>query len=234
MKNSWISIFFSLQCMMVLNIFTYSFFSHSFSTSQQTHERLRHFQMNGGPQQSFEETIHRVSFTFTLLAPSCAIKFKFLWFFFLLLQLKVQEAMRKKEKFQREHEEVRFTLITKNNWYCKPIQTHNSKERLLINIFSIKKSHFGRWRKKKTTRAKVIRNEENPLSITMEKITQKSLYLMVKFFSNLQHSDVRTIKMIGGEGETFFCFVFWDFCHNLVNFTIIISTLINVIWLQFY
>ncbi|XP_043070967.1 uncharacterized protein LOC6567925 isoform X3 [Drosophila grimshawi] len=46
-------------------------------------DRLRHFQMiNGGagvPQQSFEETIHR---------------------------LKVQEAMRKKEKFQREHEEI--------------------------------------------------------------------------------------------------------------------------------
>ncbi|XP_055921333.1 uncharacterized protein LOC129952626 [Eupeodes corollae] len=43
-------------------------------------ERLRHFQtMNGGPHQSFEETIHR---------------------------LKVQEAMRKKEKFQREHEEI--------------------------------------------------------------------------------------------------------------------------------
>ncbi|XP_039970930.1 uncharacterized protein LOC120782628 [Bactrocera tryoni] len=43
-------------------------------------ERLRHFQtMNGGQHQSFEETIHR---------------------------LKVQEAMRKKEKFQREHEEI--------------------------------------------------------------------------------------------------------------------------------
>ncbi|CAG9807628.1 unnamed protein product [Chironomus riparius] len=46
---------------------------------KQTHERLRHFQMNGGPQPSFEETIHR---------------------------LKVQEALRKKEKFQREHEEI--------------------------------------------------------------------------------------------------------------------------------
>ncbi|CAD7084222.1 unnamed protein product [Hermetia illucens] len=44
-----------------------------------TNERLRHFQMNGGPQQSFEETIQR---------------------------LKVQEAMRKKERFQREHEEI--------------------------------------------------------------------------------------------------------------------------------
>ncbi|XP_065354099.1 uncharacterized protein LOC135948654 [Calliphora vicina] len=43
-------------------------------------ERLRHFQtLNGGHQHSFEETIHR---------------------------LKVQEAMRKKEKFQREHEEI--------------------------------------------------------------------------------------------------------------------------------
>ncbi|XP_017847612.1 uncharacterized protein LOC108603365 isoform X7 [Drosophila busckii] len=46
-------------------------------------DRLRHFQMinggAGGQQQSFEETIHR---------------------------LKVQEAMRKKEKFQREHEEI--------------------------------------------------------------------------------------------------------------------------------
>uniref|UniRef100_A0A182MMB5 Uncharacterized protein n=1 Tax=Anopheles culicifacies TaxID=139723 RepID=A0A182MMB5_9DIPT len=43
-------------------------------------ERLRHFQMNGGgPQPSFEETIQR---------------------------LKIQEALRKKEKFQREHEEV--------------------------------------------------------------------------------------------------------------------------------
>ncbi|XP_044569965.1 uncharacterized protein LOC6500852 [Drosophila ananassae] len=44
-------------------------------------DRLRHFQMinGGGQQQSFEETIHR---------------------------LKVQEAMRKKEKFQREHEEI--------------------------------------------------------------------------------------------------------------------------------
>ncbi|XP_017140627.2 uncharacterized protein LOC108154760 isoform X5 [Drosophila miranda] len=45
-------------------------------------DRLRHFQMinggAGGQQHSFEETIHR---------------------------LKVQEAMRKKEKFQREHEE---------------------------------------------------------------------------------------------------------------------------------
>ncbi|XP_046867566.1 uncharacterized protein LOC6650487 isoform X3 [Drosophila willistoni] len=52
-------------------------------------DRLRHFQMinggAGGQQHSFEETIHR---------------------------LKVQEAMRKKEKFQREHEEggrVRFS-----------------------------------------------------------------------------------------------------------------------------
>ncbi|XP_068157773.1 uncharacterized protein SKIP isoform X4 [Drosophila tropicalis] len=46
-------------------------------------DRLRHFQMinggAGGQQHSFEETIHR---------------------------LKVQEAMRKKEKFQREHEEI--------------------------------------------------------------------------------------------------------------------------------
>ncbi|XP_055716043.1 uncharacterized protein LOC129809922 isoform X2 [Phlebotomus papatasi] len=42
-------------------------------------ERLRHFQANGGPQNSFEETIHR---------------------------LKVQEALRKREKFQREHEEI--------------------------------------------------------------------------------------------------------------------------------
>ncbi|XP_062702202.1 uncharacterized protein LOC109400126 [Aedes albopictus] len=44
-------------------------------------ERLRHFQMNGGggPQPSFEETIQR---------------------------LKIQEALRKKEKFQREHEEI--------------------------------------------------------------------------------------------------------------------------------
>ncbi|XP_070136767.1 uncharacterized protein SKIP isoform X3 [Drosophila bipectinata] len=44
-------------------------------------DRLRHFQMinGGGQQHSFEETIHR---------------------------LKVQEAMRKKEKFQREHEEI--------------------------------------------------------------------------------------------------------------------------------
>ncbi|XP_046867574.1 homeotic protein female sterile isoform X7 [Drosophila willistoni] len=49
-------------------------------------DRLRHFQMinggAGGQQHSFEETIHR---------------------------LKVQEAMRKKEKFQREHEETIHT-----------------------------------------------------------------------------------------------------------------------------
>ncbi|XP_055617392.1 uncharacterized protein LOC129762854 [Toxorhynchites rutilus septentrionalis] len=46
----------------------------------QPNERLRHFQMNGGgPQPSFEETIQR---------------------------LKIQDALRKKEKFQREHEEI--------------------------------------------------------------------------------------------------------------------------------
>uniref|UniRef100_A0A1Y9HAZ0 Sterile alpha motif domain-containing protein 5 n=1 Tax=Anopheles farauti TaxID=69004 RepID=A0A1Y9HAZ0_9DIPT len=49
--------------------------------SRSQNERLRHqFQMNGGgPQPSFEETIQR---------------------------LKIQEALRKKEKFQREHEEI--------------------------------------------------------------------------------------------------------------------------------
>lgn len=33
----------------------------------------------------------------------------------MILQLKVQEALRKKEKFQREHEEVSFLLIFNNN-----------------------------------------------------------------------------------------------------------------------
>ncbi|XP_052865328.1 uncharacterized protein LOC128271740 [Anopheles cruzii] len=48
--------------------------------SRSQNERLRQFQMNGGgPQPSFEETIQR---------------------------LKIQEALRKKEKFQREHEEI--------------------------------------------------------------------------------------------------------------------------------
>lgn len=82
---------------------TYSLihFFHSFSSTQQTHERLRHFQMNGGPQQSFEETIHRVSSLSLSLSHST-----FSSFHIFLMQLKVQEAMRKKEKFQREHEEV--------------------------------------------------------------------------------------------------------------------------------
>ncbi|XP_044743831.1 uncharacterized protein LOC123306031 [Chrysoperla carnea] len=43
------------------------------------YDRLRYFQMNGGASNSFEETIHR---------------------------LKVQEALKKKEKFNREHEEI--------------------------------------------------------------------------------------------------------------------------------
>ncbi|XP_066591308.1 SAM and SH3 domain-containing protein 1-like isoform X2 [Prorops nasuta] len=43
------------------------------------YDRLRYFQMNGGQSNSFEETIHR---------------------------LKVQEALRKKERFHKEHEEI--------------------------------------------------------------------------------------------------------------------------------
>lgn len=66
--------------------------------------------MNGGPQQpSFEETIHRVSFSYSAwlrnisLINSDSLSLALLF----SLQLKVQEALRKKEKFQREHEEVR-------------------------------------------------------------------------------------------------------------------------------
>lgn len=67
--------------------------------------------MNGGPQQSFEETIHRVSSLSLSHSTRVCINFPF---HILLMQLKVQEAMRKKEKFQREHEEVsELFLITK-------------------------------------------------------------------------------------------------------------------------
>lgn len=76
---------------------------------QQSIERLRQFQMNGGPpQQSFEETIHRVSCC--ALSTSLTLKSQpqRLITSARSFQLKVQEALRKKEKFQREHEEVKF------------------------------------------------------------------------------------------------------------------------------
>ena len=55
-----------------------------------------------GPQPSFEETIHRVRHIEFSEAQSICNSINF----FFLPKLKVQEALRKKEKFQREHEEV--------------------------------------------------------------------------------------------------------------------------------
>lgn len=54
-----------------------------------------------GPQPSFEETIHRVRRDLN------TNRTESINFFLLFVKLKVQEALRKKEKFQREHEEVK-------------------------------------------------------------------------------------------------------------------------------
>lgn len=52
----WCSFLVYIDCMAVF------FWIHRFRVCHQTAtERLRQFQMNGGPQHSFEETIHRVS-----------------------------------------------------------------------------------------------------------------------------------------------------------------------------
>lgn len=108
--------------------------SLSLSNLQTTTERLRQFQMNGGPQHSFEETIHRVSrmqpnqklssppyiewrhtcksnhFPFSIVFRASSNEWT------KNQQLKVQEAIRKKEKFQREHEEVRYSLSQSCDW----------------------------------------------------------------------------------------------------------------------
>lgn len=103
MKNSWISIFSFHTCMLAHT----SLIHFSFSTSQQTHERLRPFQMNGGPQQSFEETIHRVSVHFHyfmeksfLFASSWKIENKFSFFFIKTCSLKYKRRWEKRKNFR--------------------------------------------------------------------------------------------------------------------------------------
>lgn len=93
------------------------------------------------------------------------------------MQLKVQEAMRKKEKFQREHEEVSHDWnFFSNHQKIIDIATKTNPfkcdtERKFSLTFSIKISPEIFFFRLVSEKEEVIRNVkgENPLSITMEK-----------------------------------------------------------------